>query len=210
MCVRAWTHAATRAALGKCGEFPLAKEVANPGSRTKQFNPQIRAAVEVELLLDGFRPALPRAARRSGLAARSRMAAVHCSVVRAWRPVWFCVTRSAFMPTGLAMTGRAAAMYWTILKPHFPRVQRSSGVGAMPMSPRRSDWLSVASLQGRCSMGMPGLASVESAMVTRVRPGIFSAAQRIDGRHCSRYGSVEREPIQTRRGVEVAACCLTA
>ena len=42
---------------------------------------------------------------------------------------------SGWTPTGLATTGRPAAMYCSTLRPHLPRLHRSSGIQLMPMSP---------------------------------------------------------------------------
>jgi hypothetical protein len=70
-------------------------------------------------------------------------------------------------PTGDAITGRPAAMYWTILKPLFPRVQRVSGRGAMPTSPRESASASPASDQGTCSRGSEADSRPRSEMMIR-------------------------------------------
>ena len=55
------------------------------------------------------------------------------------------------MPTGLATTGRPAAMYCSTRSPHFPRLQESSGSQLTPMSVWASSAASVAADQGRKS-----------------------------------------------------------
>ena len=96
-----------------------------------------------------LRPSDPIIRRRLGSLASFPTASAHSLGVEARNPVRPCWIIFRFMPTGLPITGRPAAMYWSTFSPHLPRLHESSGKTLIPMSAEASSFASVDSAQGR-------------------------------------------------------------
>ena len=116
----------------------------------EQHRPLVGDAFEVVLAVDEFPTGSAHCGRRAGLVANRAMAAGQSWSFSGMRPVSPGPGPTpAFAPTGEAITGKPAAMYCTILKPHLPSVHRSLGV-------RRDADVSLAQRR-RLGLGRPRL-----------------------------------------------------
>ncbi len=82
---------------------------------------------------------------------------------------------SGWTPTGLATTGRPAAWYWRTLRPHLPRLQRSSGIQLIPTSAEATSAASVASDQGTSTTGRESNRRKRSQTIRSRTPGDLAA-----------------------------------
>jgi hypothetical protein len=158
------------------------------------------------------RPTAPIFPRSSTFPHNRSTAAGHCSHASGNNPAAPSPlpTNCPFTPTGDAITGSPAAMYCTILNPHFPAVHAFSGVGAIPTSPRNRAAASPSKFhRTKSSVSPSGTAGTTLHITVSRSPGTLFAASSSAGSASCRYFNVLADPIHTSPGVPVAACRFT-